>query len=253
MAKIETLKLLQIELVPALQTRVEMSPNKVRDYENAYTNGAVFPPVLVARAKGQFGDLYKLLDGWHRIQALINTGASQSTRVPVRIVDVPEGANIHYLRFLGGKENLNNGLGLNGKDKRELFKAYVKGGANRDGNRYKPYREMAKELTLVTHHTIRNWMEKEFPTVFKKMSKDEPEEPYPNNTEGVGQRLVDMPDLTSRERDLFADSFINQARQSDRESREQLRDWLTNLGSTLDKIAPPLPADEPCGDHQDAF
>ena len=45
----QQLKLIEITMEPALQSRVVMSPKKVSDYQTAYTNGAVFPPVLVAK------------------------------------------------------------------------------------------------------------------------------------------------------------------------------------------------------------
>jgi hypothetical protein len=172
-----------------------MSPKKVADYQQAYNNGTEFPPLLVAKQTDENGFVrYRLLDGWHRVQALENNGVSLTTKVSVNILDVPLDITVHKLRYLGGRENVKNGLGLTAKDKRVLFVNYVRGQFNKDGHRYKSYRSIAADLSLVPHQTIARWMRSDFPTIAKLMSKEQGEQDEGrNNTDGTGAKLTTIP------------------------------------------------------------
>lgn len=240
----ETISKLALEIIqvePALQSRVKMSPNKVADYQKAYNNGTEFPPLLIAKQTNAEGWVsYRLLDGWHRYQALVNNKVSPKLRVPVRILEVPLDITIYKLRFLGGKENVKNGLGLLPKDKRVLFVNYVRGGFNKDGHSYKSYRTIASELSLVPHQTIARWMKSDFPRVAKLMSKgneEEEVEPLPHG-EGTGARLTDMPDLSSRERDIYATILLEEAIASGNDDRGSIINWAKELVGKLEREAP---------------
>lgn len=239
-AEIQTLKLSQIPLEAALQTRVVMSPKKVADYQQAYNNGSEFPPVLVAKQVNKAGDVkYSLLDGFHRIQALINNGVSLSTKVNVRIIEVPLKTTVHQLRYLGARENIKNGLSLTSPDKRELFRTYVKSKSNRSGNRYKSYRSIAADLLLIPHQTIARWMRSDFPAIATLMGK-EFEDNYEDNAnpDGGGVRIVDTPDLSSRERDIFASVLIAEAKDSHYSERGKILEWARQLLISLELEAP---------------
>lgn len=234
------LKLVEITMEPALQSRVVMSPKKVSDYQTAYTNGAVFPPVLVAKQINERGEpTYRLLDGWHRLKALINNGASFSHKVKALVIDMPSDTSIYKLRYIGGQENIKNGLGLTHHDKREMFRNYVKSKSNRDGNRYKSYRTIASELTLTAHQTIARWMKSDFPAIARAMGKEFGDEYQGQpSAQGTGIRLVDMPDLSSRERDIFAEVLVIEAKASENNVRGEILNWAKSLLSILEKEAP---------------
>ena len=234
------LELYLISREPALQSRAAMSPKKVADYQQAYNNGAEFPPLLVAKQIHNNGAAsYRLLDGWHRVQALENNGASLTAKVKVRVIEVSIDTTLHELRFLGISENIKNGLGLATKDKRLMFVSYIKGRCNREGIRYKSYREIAKELNLIPHQTIARWMKSNFPAIARLMSKEYGgEEERQPHTEGTGFRLTPMPDLTSRERDIFSITLLEEAKASDNDVRGNIINWVKKLLEELELEAP---------------
>ncbi len=246
---ISKLALDKIQFEPALQSRVKMSPNKVADYQKAYKNGTEFPPLLVAKQTDSRGWVrYRLLDGWHRCQALVNNRESPKFKVPVRILEVPIDITLHTLRYLGGKENVKNGLGLTSKDKRVLFVNYVSGKFNREGHSYKSYRTIASDLSLVPHQTIARWMKEDFPAIARVMSKGNEEDEPPSHGEGTGTWITEMPDLTSRDRDIYAITLVEAAKASDNDDRGNIINWAKELVWTLEREAPyvkPIPFIDP--------
>ena len=238
--KVITVLVREVDMEESLQSREEMIPSRVRDYEVAYRNGVRFPPLLVTTRPGKFPGLvsYVVLDGWHRLQALINI---QQGEVDVKVIETPTDASPHYLRWLGGKENLKNGAPLKNKDIHELFKAYIKSGQHRTpAGGFKSYREIAAEIALKPHQTIANWMQKDFPSVARVMSKlgESPD----NGAKGTGQRLVDMPELSSREIDLFAADLLEEAINAENDRR-----WMITqkMQAILDRLRQEAPCTEP--------
>lgn len=235
---LKTIALGDIELNPILQARAEMKPQTLKDYEKAYSNGAKFPPLLVAEITDYKGDCaYLLLDGWHRRQAMENINWGHP--VEVKAVKIPIGTPMEQLIFLGGRENLSNGLPLSSKDKRALFKVYVKGKFNRTGRSYKSYREIASDLKTVTHQTLHTWMKQDFPAIAKRMSEVyKGEEDAPSSASGTGHVLAVMPDLATKDLGLIALDIIEWAKASDDEGREQIANWLSELVLALKWEAP---------------
>lgn len=238
--KEQQLKLIEITRPPALQSRVEMCPRKTAEYQVAYNNGATFPPVLVAKEMDKHGNIsYSLIDGWHRVNALENNKVPYTTKINAIVIEVPQDTSIHLLRYMGAQQNLKNGLSLSSADKRAMFKSYVKSKSNKDGNRYKSYRVIAAELVLIPHQTIARWMKSDFPRVAAMMSKEFGDE-YAGqpSAKGTGIKLVDMPDLSSRDRDIFAAELIAEAKASEDNSREEIKLWARTLLSDLEREAP---------------
>ena len=233
--KIQEVSLSDIRMDAVIQSRDEMSSQQVKNYGTAYKNGAAFPPLVVTQRPGDFpgSTSYLLLDGFHRYQALLNIGRQY---VEVKVIETPLDATSHQLRWLGGRENLMNGLPLKTKDKRELFKSYIKAGQHRNGHRFKSSREIASELMFCTHQTILDWMKKYFPSVYRAMKKGGEE--VDNKAEGTGKRLVDMPDLSDREFQLFRQDIIELARASDDDKRYAITQQLRELLSHLQEVAP---------------
>ena len=130
--------------------------------ENTYPT---MPPLDVALIEG----VLVLFDGFHRFAALKRAGMTNTE------VFIHHGKNYNELTFLGARNNLTNGLFLTTADIREVvFKSYMKSKNNMKGKRYKSYREIAADFHgLCAHNTFRNWMKKDFPSVFKAMSSSD--------------------------------------------------------------------------------
>lgn len=234
----KTLHLYNIQIDASLQSRVDMYPHKTADYQKAYTNGTELPPLLVAMSSDSKGDFsHQLIDGWHRYQALLNLYGLHK-RVKVKVLEVPEGTSIHRLRFLGGRENLKNGIPLNSKDRRALFTSYVKSNSNRDGNRYKSYREIAKDLSVIPHQTIARWMQKEFNAIARAMGKDSEDKFNSEPSVNSGGRIPNMPNLSSRDRGLFYADILEAVKISRSDTRDEVIHELKQLMTSLEAIQP---------------
>ena len=237
----ETLKsipLKDIELNTVLQARAAMQPMTVKSYETAYSNGSKFPPLLVAEISSYKGEsAYLLLDGWHRHRAMVNINHKEP--VEIRAIKIPAGTPIEQLIFIGGRENLNNGLALSAKDKRELFRTYVKGKHNKKGRSYKSYREIAAELQTVKHQTLHTWMRKDFPAVAVQMRIEHKDEVETESTStGTGHILTVMTDLSTKGLGILALEIISTAKACDNEGRANIANWLAELDIALKWEAP---------------
>jgi hypothetical protein len=208
--KLDKVRLDLISMDATLQSRVKMSPSKVQEYSHALKNGVELPPLLVFKInKGS----YLLVDGWHRLQAHINLNEKGSTRIAVEVLESFNKVSPHILRFIGGIRNSTQGLPLNPSDKRTLFKDYVKGKVNKDGHRYKSYREIASELGCIPYQTLHKWMQIDFPRVAGVMGRGEMvEQP---SAKGSGNRIANMPDLRFREIELYVATILEEAKQAE--------------------------------------
>lgn len=104
-----------------------------------------------------------LVDGWHRVAAHQAIG---SAAVEAMVRDATE----REARWLAAEANLAHGLPLKPREVREAFRAFIK--ARRHRLPAKPgaepgrlsYRQIATALGgHVTHQTVHNWMQKDFP------------------------------------------------------------------------------------------
>lgn len=238
-AHLETVHVKDILMESMLQSRSTMSSDKVREYETAYRNNAAFPPLVVTerpdtRPLALPGDVsYLVLDGWHRLQALNNIGREKTQ---VLIKPTPENASPHQLRWLGGQENLKNGLPLRNKEVRELFRAYVKAKEHRKGQGFKTYREIAQDIPLKTFQTIRNWMEVDFPAVFKAMGRKD-DEAFESKYNG-GKRYTPLPDLQLREMELAFHDVLEEAKKGNPEHRQEITERVRGMLRQLEEEAP---------------
>ncbi|HEV2173067.1 MAG TPA: hypothetical protein VGR71_05845 [Nitrospira sp.] len=86
-------------------------------------------------------------------------------------------ASEQEVRWLAAKANLTHGWPLKAKEYREVFRVYIRARNHRRKDKsFKSYREIAAEIGGARGHTtIRNWMRKDFPSVFRAMQGyDEP-------------------------------------------------------------------------------
>lgn len=157
-----TVKIDDISLRDEWQVRERLNSNTVRDYARGYAQSADFPPVKVASVNGAL----VLVDGWHRIAALRSLDREEVQAVVVAN-DAEEG------RWLSAKANLANGLPLKAKERRAVFRIYVKTGQHRQGRRLKSYREMTRDFPgLASKSTLARWMQADFPSIAAQMAID---------------------------------------------------------------------------------
>ena len=132
----------------------------IRRYAAAYKAGSDLPPVEVARV----GDVFVLVDGWHRVEALETLGHAE---VPARVTL----ATNEEALGMAALANLAHGRPLKAKERRRAFGMYVKGGRHRGSrpNTFKPYSTIAAELGYPVG-TVHKWMRDDFPKVAAKMS-----------------------------------------------------------------------------------
>jgi hypothetical protein len=133
----------------------------IKRYTAVYRSGRTMPPVTVANLNGAF----ILTDGWHRIAALESLGKEE-----VRAVVVPANSekDVHWL---AAQANLEHGKPLKSREYREVFRAFIHARKHRNEDKsFKSYREIAAEIGGARGHTtIRNWMQADFPSVFRAM------------------------------------------------------------------------------------
>ena len=154
------------------QVRHGLDRATVSRYAAAMASGSGFPPVTVALVDG----VPVLVDGWHRVEALQGID-----RHDVEAVIVP--ATEQEAVWMAAKANITHGLPLRKAELRKVFQAYIRSQQHRKGRGIKSYREMAKELSGVTHNTVRNWMQKDFPKIARAMGG--PDADYPGGLRDV--------------------------------------------------------------------
>lgn len=107
-----TLNLDQISVMEDLQTRVRLDQECIDDYAKAMKDGAEFPPVDVFKE----GDIYMLVDGFHRHAARIKSGLKKQIEAFIH-----EGGFEDALKF-ALSTNATNGLRRTNSDKHRAVK-----------------------------------------------------------------------------------------------------------------------------------
>ena len=157
-----TVRIAAILRDPRYQVRKRLDAATKKRYAEAFESGHPFPPVKIAQVEGRL----VLVDGWHRLSALESIG-----REAVEAVIVP--ATTREALWMAAEANLANGLPLKSGEFRQVFKAYVRARRHvKRSGRSQSYREIASAIGK-SFMTIRRWMQKDFPKLFKKMGGDE--------------------------------------------------------------------------------
>ena len=155
---------------PELQPRTGTNDAAVTRYTNVMKSGVELPPVRIVRVKGD----PLLVDGWHRIQACACAGN------PTIMAEISEGTCEEAMQQ-AALANTKHGIPLKTKELRNVLNLFIKGGGHRKHNlKGKPsvmsYREIAEKLSgVVSHNTIRNWIQKDWPKLAARMAKADPE------------------------------------------------------------------------------
>lgn len=151
----------------------------VARYATAYRAGQQLPPIRVAI----LNDAPVVVDGWHRIAALRQTGAQEV------LAEVYTGIGPREALAMAAKANLEHGVPLKRREVRNAFRALIKAREHiGERGRLKSYREIAEMLGgQVAYTTVRNWMLEDFPAIFERYAGNDGREAEPWR-EG-GQRL----------------------------------------------------------------
>ena len=154
------------------QVRQRLDGGTIARYSRAMAAGSEFPPVTVALVDG----VPVLVDGWHRVEALL---AIDRHVVEAEVIKATEQEAV----WMAASANMSHGLPLRRAELRHVFRAYVSSRQHLKKRGIKSYRDMAKDLPGVSHNTIRNWMQKDFPKIAARMGG--PDADYPGGLREV--------------------------------------------------------------------
>lgn len=145
------------------QVRTRIDDGLVRKYTRELSNGATFPPVLLASIDGKLF----LIDEFHRHSAYHSSGMQE---MPAIIEPMCR----RQALCRAAKANLSHGKPLNAKERRTAFRKFIKGGGYRlPKKKWMSYRELAEAMGGIGGHTtIRSWMAKDFPGIYKAMGDE---------------------------------------------------------------------------------
>lgn len=163
-AEVSQVNLQDIIRDPTFQVRNRLNARAVGRYATQYKAGGDLGPVELADIEGRL----VLLNGWHRMAALerLERDTVQATITPMSESEA---------RWRAAIANADHGVPLNKSEHVNVFKAYVRSRKHwkRKGV-YKSYREIADDLNgMRSYGTIRRWMEKHFPIIFRAMGNEE--------------------------------------------------------------------------------
>ena len=163
------------------QVRTRFCTQTVNRYASAIKAGADMPPLQVALVDG----VHVLVDGFHRAAAY---EALEYDEVDVSVTE----ATRDNALWMAAEANTRHGLPLTSKEQREVFRVYIRTAQHLKGKRRKSYREMQDDLHK-PHTTLRNWMEKDFPGLFRVMGGENrsadgglPDRPTPPPADALG-------------------------------------------------------------------
>jgi len=141
---------------PEFQVRKRTNQQKIKQYAESMEAGCELPPVQLGVVDG----VLVLLDGWHRV------GAKEILEED-SVVAVVSPMTYDEARWAAAKANLHHGLSLTDTEVLDAFRAFVEAKAYRNGHTWLSYRQIAQEFGRAPA-TIRTWMERHFPKIFKK-------------------------------------------------------------------------------------
>lgn len=199
-----------VVLDAAMQIRKKTDPKVVRKYAEAIESGTPFPPVTLARIEG----VLVLIDGWHRLNARKSLGEAK-IQAFVSVMRYDDA------RWASASANLANGVPLRPAEVLEAFHTFMDTYGYRVGYSWLSYREIAKKFGK-HHTTIRNWMKKYYPRIFKRYQQDEGSGTY-KDWDGAPSAV---PGKLPSSSDSLATGVVKQA-------KEAIANTL-NLGDTLD-------------------
>jgi uncharacterized ParB-like nuclease family protein len=110
--KAKVIDLDKIELAAAMQARTAIRTATVQEYAEAMRAGIEFPPIDVMPVEGhETNHLYCVIDGWHRVQAARETGATA-----IHAIVHPHGTESDAM-WMAAAANISHGLRRTNADK----------------------------------------------------------------------------------------------------------------------------------------
>ena len=183
---ITSVRISDIALQADFQVRNKLDSGIIKRYAMAYKQGQDLPPLKVAK----IGKALVLVDGWHRMGALKR---NELAFVEVEIISCRSERDAMWL---AAKANLQHGLPLKARELRPVFRAYIRSRQHCPSKGcLKSYRDIASDLGgIVSHATIRNWMRRDFPSIFRRMGDHEE---LPHGKGGIEDvKITTMKDTT---------------------------------------------------------
>jgi hypothetical protein len=193
----------------ALQIRAKTDPSVILRYAEAIEAGAKFDAVSLACIDG----VLVLIDGFHRFHARKSLG-EQKIKAKVSVMDYEQS------RWAAASANMKNGVPLRASEVLEAFHVFMDTFQYRVGYSWLSYRQIAEKLGK-PHSTIRNWIKKYYPRIFRHYKQKEVKGSYKDWDEvpsGPGKR--------SSKADSLAIEVVKQAQTAMKNTM--------NLGGTLD-------------------
>lgn len=164
-ADVRSVRLDDLVTVPDYQIRKRTDPGTVARYAGFLRAGAELPPVKVGMIDGAL----VLLDGFHRVEAHRKAGRWE---IAAEIV----ATNAREAKWLAAEANMKHGLPLKRSELRGAFRAFVHAGRHLDARRrVLSLREMAQGCGVGSHNTVRSWLEKDFPRIYRQLRTEYPQ------------------------------------------------------------------------------
>jgi hypothetical protein len=158
--ELERVRLERLHRDPAYQVRGKLDAGNVERLRRAYRSGRIIAPITVAVIDGRPAPV--LLDGWHRVEAMLSLGTYEADAIVIR-------TTAQDARWLAASANMNHGLQLKPRELRKVFGAFIRARKHHKRNgQWRSYRELAPEIG-VSHETVRKWMMKDFPRIAAQM------------------------------------------------------------------------------------
>lgn len=184
-----------VVLDEGMQIRKRTDPSVVQKYAEGIESGSPFPPVTLACIEG----VLVLVDGWHRFMARQTLGQQ-------RVVAFVSVMSYEEARQASALANLANGVPLRPSEVLDAFHTFMDTYGYREGHKWLSYREIARKFGK-HHTTIRNWMKKHYPRLFKRYQQDEAKGTYKADWDG----LPGMPGKRLSASDSLAREVVKQA------------------------------------------
>lgn len=199
------------------QIRTKLCRQTVRSYASIIKAGGDMPPLRAALVDG----VHILVDGFHRAAAYELLGIQEVD------VEVNEATRDNAL-WMAAEANTRHGKPLTGKEHREVFRVYIRTKQHMKGRRRKSYREMQIDLQK-GHTTLRNWMQQDFPSLFRAMGGDN----LNNAAGGLPDAAPRPPADARRALDALEDVHLTYQKTTCPEARQAIKDAFQELAQSI--------------------
>ncbi|NBD22233.1 hypothetical protein GTZ97_16380 [Aquabacterium fontiphilum] len=152
-----------------LQVRHKVDDAAVRRYCEMTKAGSQPPPIKVAAVTEGGKTNHYLIDGFHRwaAGALVLQGPEYDPMVLALVAPM----SMREAAWAAADANMRHGVQLKRKERRDVFRAFIRAGKHRTRGGYLTGRQIAATL-MMSHSTIAYWLKKDFPGIAQRMGSD---------------------------------------------------------------------------------